>query len=143
MITSRPSDIRVILGVYNVDEFDPEFTKEHNVSEVIVHNRYDGTVFRYDIAILNLTPDVNYSQLIQPACIWTQGSNLLARQNITGSAVGWGLTEENVWSPILKEVMLPFVDFDDCLESNRDTFGQSLYTTNFCAGYRNGKQCLK
>lgn len=55
-----------------------------------------------------------------------------------GTVMGWGYTEKDEVSDVLKEATMPVVPFAECLQSNREFFGAFLSKNNFCAGYRNG-----
>lgn len=55
-----------------------------------------------------------------------------------GTVIGWGYTERDKVSYILRHTAMPVVSFTTCLDSNRDFFGQFLSDKNFCAGSRNG-----
>ncbi|KAL1380002.1 hypothetical protein pipiens_020063, partial [Culex pipiens pipiens] len=53
-------------------------------------------------------------------------------------AVGWGVTEHDTVSPVLKQARLPVVDTVNCLDSDRDFFAGLIHRCMFCAGYQNG-----
>lgn len=55
-----------------------------------------------------------------------------------GTVIGYGITETDQLSPILRQALMPVVDSLTCLETNRDVFGAHLSKKNFCAGFRNG-----
>lgn len=108
--------------------------QRHTVKQIFKMEKYRKGSNRYDIAILELDSEVEFNQFVQPACVY-QESDLTGK---TGTAIGWGVTETDEPSRILKEVQLPVVDFHTCLASNRDVFRTSLSDGMFCAGFTNG-----
>lgn len=125
------------LGKHSLSSND-EHTKEVEVKQVIVHQSFLKRTYSNDIGLLKLKDHVQFTKYIQPICLW----NELPQHHVyfqTGYVVGWGLTEQgNEPAEILREVQMPVIDSMQCLDSNRDVFGQFLSPTNFCAGYRNG-----
>lgn len=55
-----------------------------------------------------------------------------------GTVIGWGITESDTLSNILRQTILPVIPTLTCLESNRALFGNFLSEKNFCAGFQNG-----
>lgn len=77
---------------------------------------------------------------MQPICLWD--SNKLDLSDVVGklgTVIGWGLTEKDQLSHILRQAFMPVVPSLTCLTTNRDFFGAHLSETNFCAGFRNGE----
>lgn len=55
-----------------------------------------------------------------------------------GTVIGWGVTETDKLSYILRQAEMPVVKLSTCLTSNREFYGHFLSDNNFCAGFRNG-----
>lgn len=108
--------------------------KQFNVKDLIVHNKYEATTFEHDIALLKLKETLNLSQNFRAICFSQLGSLPLASY---GTAVGYGSTDktkETTHSDVLRQVEIPIVDQEDCLDSDNDFFRKHLFPGNFCAG---------
>lgn len=108
--------------------------QRHSVRAIHKFDNYTQDSHRYDITILELDSEVELNRYVQPARVFV-GEEL---DGLTGTAVGWGLTETDEGSSILREAQLPVIDFITCLSSNRAAFGPTLEKEMFCAGYTNG-----
>ncbi|EAT35840.1 AAEL012028-PA [Aedes aegypti] len=128
------SRIFVRLGVHNLDALNPQTLQQHEIQKIHIPNSFTGLELRNDIAILELNTLARFNDYVQPACVSTSDS--LVGQY--GTVIGWGVTEEEVISPILKSAKMPVVDSITCLASNRAVFGETLDKGIFCAGYLNG-----
>ncbi|XP_029709393.1 chymotrypsinogen A-like [Aedes albopictus] len=120
-------------GAYDLNQ-DFQGRQRHSIKAVYKMSNYSRTSPKYDIAILELDSEVELSQYVQPACVYSR--NDLAGK--IGTVIGWGITETNEVSSVLKEAELPVVDTLTCLTSNRYVFGPILDKGMFCAGYLDG-----
>lgn len=120
------------LGVHNLQVPNSKSLQHHDIH--VIH-RYTGSEARKnDIALLELSTEALFNQYVQPACI--NREEIVTGQS--GVAVGWGLTEDDDISATLKVARMPIVSTTTCLEHDRDTFGLTLDSSLFCAGYTNG-----
>lgn len=104
-----------------------------------VHPQFKIETLENDIAILKLSNTITFNTYIQPICLWDNEMKSIADlENKKGSVMGWGYTEEDDVSDVLKEATMPVISLPQCLQSNRDFFGAFLTDSNFCAGYQNG-----
>ncbi|EDS34681.1 plasminogen [Culex quinquefasciatus] len=126
--------IRVRLGLHNLDKISSDSVKEFGVEEFYVSEKFQRESLRDDIALLELNEAVRYTDYILPACINEQ----VLTSADSGMAVGWGVTEDDMVSPVLKQARLPVVETVDCLDSDRDFFAGMIHRCMFCAGYQNG-----
>uniref|UniRef100_A0A1W7R7X0 Putative trypsin-like serine protease n=1 Tax=Aedes albopictus TaxID=7160 RepID=A0A1W7R7X0_AEDAL len=108
--------------------------QRHSVKSVSIFDNYTWPSHQYDIAILELDTELKFDQYVQPVCVSLE-QNLV---NKVGTVVGWGLTEFDTASTILREARLPVVDTMTCLNSDHEAFGPTLKRQMFCAGYTNG-----
>lgn len=133
----RESQYLIHMGKHGLNTVD-EHTKEFKVERATLHQSYQKKTYANDIGLLKLNGNVQFTKYIQPICLWDE----LPNQRVyfqTGYVVGWGFTEQgNVPAEILREAQMPVVETAQCLDSNREVFGEFLSPTNFCAGYRNG-----
>lgn len=126
------ANVFVQLGVHNLRKIGQRGFQQHDVRKIHVFS--DLPSLRSDIAILELETVARFDDYVQPVCLnWVED---LTKQ--LGTAVGWGYTETDQLSPVLRASLMPVVSTNECLESDRDTFGLSLGSSVFCAGFTNG-----
>ncbi|XP_052567595.1 serine protease grass-like [Culex pipiens pallens] len=130
VLTSRKIFVR--LGVHNLRVPDFSTWQQHELLNV--HRCEDAALgLKNDIAILELSTLVKFTSHVQPACV-----NLVKELvDQFGTAVGWGITEDDEVSSALKAAKIPVVSTNQCLESNGG-FRLTLDSSVFCAGYLNG-----
>ena len=93
--------------------------------------------YEYDIAVLRMVRKVNFQPNVIPICLPTSSSDLVGR---TGSVTGWGRRSEyGQISPILREVHLPIISNEKCMQMYRLS-GQNEWIPKIflCAGTANG-----
>uniref|UniRef100_A0A182SXY7 Peptidase S1 domain-containing protein n=1 Tax=Anopheles maculatus TaxID=74869 RepID=A0A182SXY7_9DIPT len=116
-------------------------TQEHQADRIIVHEEYSAALVRHDIALIKLATDIKFTDYVQPVCLWERSKVdigvLIGR---VGTVVGFGITEVGEVADRLRVAYMPIVDFQTCLESNRNLFGRVLTRNVYCAGFRNGEQ---
>lgn len=126
--------IFVRLGVHNLDSLNRKTFQQHEIHKMYKPINFTGDDFRNDVAILELSTLADLDDFVQPACL-SLSKDLT---NQYGTVIGWGVTENDEISRILKSARMPVVDTVTCLKSNREVFGQTLDEGIFCAGYTNG-----
>ncbi|XP_053683030.1 transmembrane protease serine 9-like [Sabethes cyaneus] len=127
-----PNRIVVRMGIHDLNVVNPKSVQQHEVGKI--HAFANFTRFIDDIALIHLSTIIQFNDYVQPVCV-----NL--EPNITGeygTVVGWGLTEDDDVSTILRKVDMPVIDPIVCLKSDRTLFGQTLDDGLFCAGFTNG-----
>lgn len=131
---------RVVVQLGRYQLYTPEATtQEFQVYQIKLHPQYSQSLLENDLAIFKLANSISFTTHIQPICLWDRRQqNIRHVERKRGTVMGWGYTEEDEVSDVLKEATMPVVPFADCLQSNRDFFGAFLTNKNFCAGYRNG-----
>lgn len=93
-----------------------------------------------DVAIAKLSEAIEFSEFIQPACIWDGIVDQAAVVGKHGVLVGWGRDEQgNLYTPEPKKVVVPIVSDQTCLRSN-EIFVKITNSRTFCAGWRNGTE---
>lgn len=95
---------------------------------------FERNCMKNDIVLVELKERVRFTEYIFPACV---GGPVRSAGDV-GVAIGWGVTESDVLSPVLRKAELPVIDSDDCRDSDPDFFGAMLHKGMFCAGHRNG-----
>lgn len=124
--------IFIRLGVHNLQALNLQILQQHDVLHVHRFGYSKGV--KNDIAILELSTEVRFTEYVQPACI-NQVPDLTDQ---LGTVVGWGVTETDALTPVLKSSRMPAIGSIQCIESDRDIFGATLDRSLFCAGYTNG-----
>lgn len=109
------------------------------VHKIIVHSEFNPDNLSDDIAIIRLSTEANLNDYVQPICLWDVNKKGISEvTNKFGTVIGWGATEANTLSVVLRQAIMPIVSLTTCLNSNREFFGTFLSDKNFCAGFRNG-----
>ncbi|KAL0198134.1 hypothetical protein M9458_006674, partial [Cirrhinus mrigala] len=99
---------------------------------VINHPNYDNPNNDNDIALLQLSSSVTFSNYIRPVCLAAAGSKVAAGTD--SWVTGWGALQSGGQAPnILQEVMIPIVSNSDC----DDAYGGSITSNMLCAGLLN------
>uniref|UniRef100_A0A1I8NBH8 Peptidase S1 domain-containing protein n=1 Tax=Musca domestica TaxID=7370 RepID=A0A1I8NBH8_MUSDO len=131
----RPPDM-VRLGSQNLNE-----TSKHQVDikilVIILHPKYRSSSYYHDIALLKLTRDVEFSETIQPACLWQQPDMDMD----LAIATGWGRTEfMGPKSNDLQKVDLNIIDQKICKDIYRKErrLPRGIIEGQFCAGHLEG-----
>nr|XP_029715103.1 limulus clotting factor C-like [Aedes albopictus] len=116
------------------------YGQSHAVQEIFVHPQFVKDSNKHDVAILSLKTAVIFSDYVLPICLELTMSETNIHDIVgkEGVVVGWGLTEDDEISTDLKLANIPVVDYAECLETDRDLFGLTIYPGMFCAGSRNG-----
>lgn len=131
---------RVVVQLGRHQLYTPEANmQEFQVYQIKLHPEYQPSLLENDIAILKLANSISFTTFIQPICLWDRRQIPIRNvERKKGTVMGWGYTEKDEVSDVLKEATMPIVPFSECLQSNRQFFGAFLSDKNFCAGYRNG-----
>ncbi|XP_058477754.1 serine protease 27 [Solea solea] len=139
----NPSDVSSVIiyaGRRDLNGFNPH-QSTHRVVQVVVPSGYTEPHGGSDLALVQLTPPVTWSDHIRPICL--PASSTLFPSGMTCSVTGWGNIREDV--PLsgvgtLQEVQVPIISQASC---------QSMYQVNpaeqvdilsdmICAGYQAG-----
>lgn len=104
----------------------------YKIQTLIVHEKYNKESFENDIAMCKLKTIFIFSLNFRAICF----SQLIELPSAaTGIAVGYGSTEKDTnHSDVLRQVEMPIVDLERCLDSNQNFFTKHLFPGNFCAG---------
>ncbi|XP_055627597.1 venom peptide isomerase heavy chain-like [Toxorhynchites rutilus septentrionalis] len=133
--TARPvEDLAVQIGKHQLTVRN-DHEQEVGLSSIIVHPGFRRERHGHDLALLITVKPILFGKFVQPACLPTLG--MYSKETI-GTIVGWGFTERNTISNVLRAAAAPIVSKDKCKLSNPDVFMGSLAGGMFCAGHRNG-----
>ncbi|XP_055612422.1 clotting factor G beta subunit-like [Uranotaenia lowii] len=128
------SDLAIRVGKHLMSKVS-DSEQEHGISSIIIRQGFNGQRHDHDIALLITVQPVKYGKFVQPACLPTFS---LISDTTVGTIVGWGYTEKNKVSDVLRSARAPVVSRDVCTRSNPEAFGTTLTEDMFCAGFRNG-----
>lgn len=133
-----PSNLLVRVGEYNVlDEKETHDHANRRITRVITHVNFDKQSYEYDIAVLRMVRPVDFQPNAIPICLPRNNDELVGR---IGSVTGWGRRSEfGQISPVLREVHLPIISNQKCMQMYRVS-GQNEWIPKIflCAGTANG-----
>ncbi|XP_050516955.1 uncharacterized protein LOC126891728 isoform X5 [Diabrotica virgifera virgifera] len=109
------------------------------ISKVIVNDGYRGETQKYiaDVALLITQELFKLDPIVQPICMDNMNSVHLTNYQI-GEVAGWGLTEEEEPSEILKAIKIPYKDSATCAKELPPSW-EEVYNIfdKICAGRQN------
>jgi len=123
--------MHVILGDIHSNSSGGGITR--SVAKWMRHNGYSRHTVRDDIAVIQLSSPVTFSNRIRPICL---PCNYM-HTDFTGDYItlaGWGENEKGVMQNQLMEVSVPVVSNDVC----KNKYGYFVRDTNLCAGEPEG-----
>jgi len=107
------------------------YEQTRQVLEVFVHEGYDSTIFKNDIALLKLENELSLSKWISPACLASPDKSHDPKPKQECTVIGWGNLAESTQGPDhLQQVSLPVI------ESCAETFASN--NEQICAGLPQG-----
>lgn len=112
-----------------------ELTEEVHVGKIEIHPNYDSSLMQNDIAKIVLEKEVNYTDYIQPICLWNRA---VEDASDVVNSQGVAVKLEDSQNYHLSQINLTVISALECLKSDREFFSQVLSTSNYCAGLANG-----
>ncbi|XP_016102034.1 testisin [Sinocyclocheilus grahami] len=104
------------------------------IQSIIVHPKYNNTLYNNDISLMKLSQPVTFTQYIRPVCLASKGSVF---HNATSCwATGWGNIGKNQALPApqtLQEVEIPVVGNSQCT-CQYEPAGGKITPLMICAG---------
>lgn len=97
------------------------------------HPQYNSQNYNNDIALVQLTSDVIFTQNVLPICLPRPNlATLLIEEVAHGTVSGWGATHaKGKLIRFLMKVRLPIVSMETCRQSTKKLISDNM----FCAGY--------
>ncbi|XP_026207708.1 serine protease [Anabas testudineus] len=137
---SDPTPYIVYVGRYQLNGINQRLSS-HRVSQVVIPSGYTDPHSGYDLALVQLSSSITWSNYAQPICL--PASSTVFPTDMLCTVTGWGNIREGVSLPgvgTLQEVQVPILSQSSC---------QQMYQTNptetvnilydmMCAGYQQG-----
>ncbi|NXN91044.1 ACRO protein, partial [Rhinopomastus cyanomelas] len=124
---------RVLIGATHLAQPVPE-TQVRWSRQVILHEDYDITTKRNDIALMELDQPVRCGYYVQQACV--PDASLRLAQLGTCYISGWGSTKAKIGKSPLQEAQVHLIDLNLC--NSTQWYQGVLHSTNICASYPQG-----
>ncbi|XP_077129941.1 serine protease 33-like [Ranitomeya variabilis] len=143
--STSPSDYTVVLGDYQLQVSNThEITS--SVQSITVNSLYSGSASPGDIALIELSSSVTYTDYILPVCV--PPGSMSFSDGTDCWVTGWGNTGYGVTlaSPqTLQQVMLPLINNSACdamyhINSDISASTQIVPSDQICAGYQAGQK---
>lgn len=106
------------------------------IAEFLKHEKYDPSLFYYDIALIRMNKSISFTDNIRPACLWQAFD--IAKPNVI--ATGWGYTKfRGQTSDALMKVELNVIDNLECDNIlDLDRLKNGVDSAQMCAGNLTG-----
>nr|XP_055050400.1 chymotrypsin-like protease CTRL-1 [Misgurnus anguillicaudatus] len=104
-------DIVIYLGRQNQQGPNP-LEINRTVIQLIIHPNYDPDTQDNDIALLQLSSSVNFTDYIKPVCLAAAGSEF--DEGLSSWVTGWGASLEKIFPDMFQQAEIPIVSNNDC-----------------------------
>ncbi len=135
----------VVLGRLSNDDSKECSQQKLKLRKVIVHPDFNSRELTYDIALAfvetKYKQSATFTDQVQPACMPAKSDSGLYSTGLSGTASGWGLTDESdrfSASPTLQFVSVPMLHHERC-SSAYSKLVQIREEIQFCAGNDRGQ----
>lgn len=136
----EPTQLYFIAGKIDLTNFNDKNFQFLQISNIFIHPDWDAMLTSYDgdIAVVLLQTMILFNKNVQPICLPVENDSLDLYKK--GSVAGWGLTENETQSNVLKIVQLRVVPKRTCLDSD-NLFSFVMSSKNFCTEFSNKGPC--
>ncbi|XP_075037374.1 transmembrane protease serine 9-like [Mixophyes fleayi] len=143
--SKNPSDYTIVLGEYQL-----QITSSHQITSgvqsIILNSLYSGAGSSGDIALVQLSNPITYTEFILPVCVPPASMTFSSGMNCW--VTGWGNTGNGVSlrpPGTLQQVMVPIISTTDCdkmyhVNSPIKASDTIIPSDQICAGYQAGKK---
>ncbi|KAL1277874.1 hypothetical protein QQF64_024547 [Cirrhinus molitorella] len=129
------SDIVMYFGRQSQSGSNPDETYR-TASQIIIHPNYNNPELDNDIALVQLSSSVMFTDYIRPVCLAAAGSKFAG--GTESWVTGWGTLQPGGQpADILQEVMIPIVSNGDC----NNAYGAGITSNMICAGKGGKSSC--
>ncbi|XP_078471546.1 enteropeptidase-like [Lampetra planeri] len=135
--SNNPNTWTVYLGLHSQNDLSASTVVARSVNRIFIHERYNGSSHDYDIALMELSERVSFTDYIQPVCLPPR----FQKFPYPGKSCfisGWGTLFEGGYTPDrLQEASVEI--FKTCITPGPQAYSPSLITNRMlCAGYLEG-----
>ena len=85
----KTTSLSVVVGAYDITHVDDRWSRRHQVREVVIHELFEHVTYHNDIALIRVSPAVEFNDKIGPICV--DSSALPADPECF--VTGWGDTD--------------------------------------------------
>ncbi|XP_063789075.1 serine protease 33-like [Pseudophryne corroboree] len=143
--SQNPSDYTIVLGEYQLDVTSPHQITS-GVRSITVNSQYTSVGSNGDIALMELSSPITYTEYILPVCVPTASMSFPSGMNcwVTGwGTIGYGVTLPSPGT--LQQVQVPLINNSACnqmyLTGSTATPGSTIIPSDqICAGYQAGQK---
>jgi secreted trypsin-like serine protease len=136
VLWSNETNIVVTLGVFNITNRNEPGQRIVNVTQLVLHPKFNDAWDSWDVALLKLSEPVEFTDHISPICLPATQGEALPAEGTSIFLTGWGYTEQaGYYSDTLKQVSVPIVSQDKCNKNWGTLFDAEV---NFCTGLDEG-----
>jgi len=126
-----PYSVESVWGYLGTNDIN-DFSNRVNFSRIIIHPEYDTVNSFSDIALLQTSAPINFTEAIRPVCIPSPDDELKVGE--TCLAVGWGrLISGGPQPDVLHQVRIPIANYEKC-QSQYLEADFEVPDKTFCAG---------
>ncbi|XP_055524358.1 trypsin-1 isoform X2 [Wyeomyia smithii] len=149
----RPSQIKAILGLYKISEFNRnriengvsslQSAYESSIKTIVSHPQYSCNLPYNDIALLEASKVIFFDQHVRPICLASKYDNSGQVEGKSAIVSGWGWNQENQRDgnkpDTLQRAVVDVFQNEECEIFYRDgKRPRSIADTQLCAGKRTG-----
>ncbi|XP_040197494.1 acrosin-like [Rana temporaria] len=126
---------RILIGGHQLSQLGKDVQIRY-VKSYILHKRYNGQFKINDIALIQLSSPVQYTDYVQPACLPSRTMDISSMT--TCYIIGWGKMSEKAdkTADILQEAKVSLIDYETC--NSPGWYKDRIHRQNLCAGYQKG-----
>ncbi|MGH0174719.1 UNVERIFIED_CONTAM: hypothetical protein FKN15_068934 [Acipenser sinensis] len=143
--SSSVSNYQIYIGRYALNNFN-QYEQSRRISQVFVHPSYQEPHKGFDIALVQLSSAVAFTDYIQPVCLPT--SAVLFPEGMECWVTGWGNVGSSVSLPSpgnLQELQLPIISQSSCKQmyqvaTNLHPTPSDILSDMICAGFQEGQK---
>ncbi|XP_053603764.1 CLIP domain-containing serine protease B4-like [Plodia interpunctella] len=126
--------IKIVAGVSDRDDLYQVGRQVQIAEEAILHPSYTDKLATADLAVIKVNR-LEYTKYVQPICLWGPVYNKQKLFGIQAIVVGFGQTETNQPSKVLRSTYTVIQNDTTCLDFSANIYQELLNEFTFCAGY--------
>ncbi|KAJ8733327.1 hypothetical protein PYW08_001625 [Mythimna loreyi] len=133
-ITTEPNRVVIVAGINNLKDSTQSGRQSLAAQQIIIHPAYNDDSSTSDLAIITVN-SLEFTEYVQPVCIWGPVYNKPKYYGTEATVVGFGTTEHNKPSDILRATNTVIQNDTTCINFSRKLYSRLLNEFTFCAGY--------